>query len=176
MEKLGERLARGEQAAFAELYDACADRLHHYLTLRLGTREDADDVVQNSFVRLAQARHRLAGVENLIAYVFKVARNESADFLERKGRESDFLSARGYELLFRSDDVEDQAAHELAEHVAAALARLTFEQREIVELKIYVKLTFSEIAKIVGVPQGTAATRYRTALERMKGCCLGGPQ
>jgi RNA polymerase sigma-70 factor (ECF subfamily) len=66
MEKLGERLARGEQAAFAELYDACADRLHHYLTLRLGTREDADDVLQNSFVRLAQARHRLAGVKNLI--------------------------------------------------------------------------------------------------------------
>jgi RNA polymerase sigma-70 factor (ECF subfamily) len=78
--------------------------------------------------------------------------------------------------LFRNDDVGNQAAHELAECVAAALARLTFEQREIVELKIYVKLTFSEIAEIVGVPQGTAATRYRTAMERMKGWCLGGPQ
>ena len=60
--------------------------------------------------------------------------------------------------------------------MTAALARLTFEQREIVELKIYVKLTFSEIAEIVGVPQGTVATRYRTAMERMKGWCLGGPQ
>ena len=127
MEKLGERLARGEQAAFAELYDACADRLHHYLTLRLGSREDADDVLQNSFVRLAQGRHRLAGVKNLIAYLFKVARNESADFLERKGRESKFLSARGYELLFRSDDIGDHAAHELAECMTAALAKLTFE-------------------------------------------------
>ncbi|MDB5389247.1 MAG: sigW 13 [Planctomycetaceae bacterium] len=175
MQTLGERLAQGEQAAFAELYDACADRLQHYLTLRLGSREDADDVVQSTFVRLAQSRRRLMGIENLIAYVFKIARNESADWLRRKGRESLFLSETGSELLFQNVQ-DDQSVHELIETAMAALAKLTTEQREIVELKIYGKFTFHEIAEIVGVPQGTAATRYRTALERMKGWCLEGPQ
>ena len=173
MEKLGDRLARGEQAAFAELYDACADRLHHYLTLRLGSREDAEDVLQNTFVRLANARSRLGEIENLIAYVFKVARNESTDFLRRKGRESDILSARGCELFFRKNDGEDRFAWESVERVTAALARLTPEQREIVELKFYVGLTFREIAEVVEVPQGTAATRYRAAIERMKEWFLG---
>ena len=36
MDQRAERLARGEPAAFAELYDACADRVHHYLVVRLG--------------------------------------------------------------------------------------------------------------------------------------------
>ena len=39
METLGRRLARGDQAAFAELYDRCADRCHHYLVTRLGSRD-----------------------------------------------------------------------------------------------------------------------------------------
>ena len=45
------RLARGDEDAFAELCDACADRLHHYLAVRLGCRESASDVLQSAFLR-----------------------------------------------------------------------------------------------------------------------------
>ena len=176
MENLGERLARGEQAAFAELYDTCADRLHHYLTARLGSGEDADDVLQNTFVRLAQARRRLGGIENLMAYVFKIARNELADFRGRKVRESEVLSERHRELLCCRNAGDIASTLDDAELVAAALTRLTLDEREIVELKIYGRLAVREIAEIVGVPQGTAATRYRTALERMKRWYREGPQ
>ena len=44
MGDLGKRLARGDTAAFAELYDLCADRLHHYLVSQLGSRDDDHDV------------------------------------------------------------------------------------------------------------------------------------
>src|SRR5262245_58474534 len=86
MDELAERLARGEAAAFAELYDACADRLHHYLTVRLGSRDEADDVLQETFVRLVRSRRRLRRVENLTAYLFAVARNEAARHGSRKTR------------------------------------------------------------------------------------------
>ena len=46
MAALQERLARGEQTAFAELYDACADRVHHYLLVRLGTKEESVRAVE----------------------------------------------------------------------------------------------------------------------------------
>lgn len=69
MEQLGARLALGDQAAFAERYQACADRLHHYLTVRLGSRQDAEDVLQETFVRLARNRGQLQSVGNLAAYV-----------------------------------------------------------------------------------------------------------
>ena len=86
MDQRAQRLARGESAAFAELYDACADRVHHYLVVKLGSRSDADDVLQETFVCLARTRKRLAAVENLEAYVFATARNEAIRWLQRQAQ------------------------------------------------------------------------------------------
>ena len=167
MDELAERLARGEAAAFAELYDACADRLHHYLTARLGARDEADDILQETFVRLVRTRHRLRQVEDLTAYVFTTARNEAARYGGRKARAARLRVPLQAEDLF-VEAGGDAAAREAAELVAVALRGLNEEQREVVELKIYGGLTFREIAQVTGVPLPTAATRYRAALERLK--------
>ena len=52
---------------------------------------------------------------------------------------------------------------------ATSLARLAPDLREVVELKVYSGLTFREIGAVTGLPQGTVATRYRSALETMRG-------
>lgn len=169
MDRLGERLARGDQAAFAELYDACADRLHHYLVVRLRSPDDADDVLQETFVRLARTRKRLSGVDNLIAYVFTIARNEAARLAARRARRRESRGGAANTALFCEAAGNDAQAREAAELVAAALDRLEPEHREIVELKAYAGLTFREIAEVTGLAQGTVATRYRTAIGRLRG-------
>jgi RNA polymerase sigma-70 factor (ECF subfamily) len=169
MENLSRRLAQGDPAAFAALYDACADRVHHYLVVRLGSREDAADVLQETFVRLARNRRRLAGVDNLMAYTFTVARNEAARLARRSRR----AGCAGRENLPSADVLfcpsgGDLRAQEAAETVGKALARLEPPLREVVELKVYAGLRFREIAEVTGVPQGTVATRYRAALAKMR--------
>jgi RNA polymerase sigma-70 factor, ECF subfamily len=54
MDGQARRLADGDPEAFAELYDECADRLHPYLVARLGSRADADDVLQETFAHLVR--------------------------------------------------------------------------------------------------------------------------
>ena len=168
MDQRAQRLARGEAAAFAELYDACADRVHHYLVVRLGSRSDADDVLQETFVCLARTRKRLATIDNLEAYVFATARNEAIRWLQRRARTGRLRETLYREVLFHEPASEDPQAIETAECVVASLARLSDDQREIVELKIYGNLTFREISEVTGLPQGTVATRYRSALEKMR--------
>ena len=168
METLSDRLARGVHAAFAELYDACADRVHHYLVVRLGSRSDADDALQETFLRLVRGRDKLAGVENLVAYVFTVARNEALRLSERCSREYTGLDSLGAEVLFCEAAGKDDQSCETAEWVAAALAGLAPELRELVELKVYCGLTIREISKVTELPPGTVATRYRRALETMR--------
>ena len=174
MENLSQGLAQGDPAAFAALYDACAHRVHHYLVVRLGSREDADDVLQETFVRLARNRKRLGAVGNLAAYVFTVARNEAAR-LARRSRRDRRAGSAGQENLPLAEDLfceaggDEVQAREAAESVAKALAGLETPLREIVELKVYAGLTFREIAEVTGLPQGTAATRYRAALAKMRG-------
>jgi RNA polymerase sigma-70 factor, ECF subfamily len=108
-------------------------------------------------------------VENLVAYVFAMARNEAVRHTERRAREPtgrEALSQRATHVESNEGDVRDV---ESAEWVAAALARISPEQREIVELKIHADLTFREISEVTGLPPGTVATRYRTALEKLRG-------
>jgi RNA polymerase sigma factor (sigma-70 family) len=163
MAELADRLAQGDPAAFAELYDACAGRLHHWLTRITPSQSDADDVVQETFVRLAQSRNKLAKVENLTAYVFTVARHEAARLRNRQSAENQAAAARPQKPI-----EQHTAAYESSEMVAAALARLPSEQREIVELKAFGGLTLREIAEVTALPPGTVATRYRTALAHLR--------
>ena len=167
MEALQTRLSRGDPAAFAELYDACADRVGHYLLLRLGSREDADDALQETFCRLVRIRRKLAKVDNLEAYVITVARNEASRLSAgkaRRRREQKPLS--GEDLFYCSP--RDAELREIAELAAAALEQLEPDLREIVELKTYTGLTFQQISQVTGLPQGTVATRYRSALAKMQ--------
>jgi RNA polymerase sigma-70 factor, ECF subfamily len=163
MHELGERLARGEEAAFVQLYDACADRLHHYLAAQLKSRELASDVIQTAFLRAVKSRRRFRGVVNPIAYLFQIARNEAAR--AAKCRPANEQSLDVVEIV-----VADEAAGQWAdaEVVATALGRLSDDDREIVELKLFAGLTFREVAEVVGVPQATVATRYRRALESLR--------
>jgi len=156
------RLARGDETAFAELYDACADRLHHYLAVRLGDRDRAADVLQSSFLRAVRSRRLFREVENPVAYMYQIARNEAAR-CERPRT----LRQREVEDVYEvAGDASGQ--HDDSEVAAAALARLAPEDREVVELKIYSGLTLREIAEVTGMPQGTVASKYRRALESLR--------
>lgn len=165
MEPLAQRLARGDEAAFGELYDACAERLHAWLVARLGSFQDASDVLQETFVRLVRARKKLASVDDVVAYAFVVARNECLRYAHRN-RQRTMFEMKGA----RSAEIVDDGLTSTAdfEAVAQALAALEPPLREVIELKMYAELTLAQIAAALGIPPGTAATRYRTALERLR--------
>lgn len=164
MGDLAVRLARGEDSAFAELYDACADRLHRYAWARLGSADAASDVLQSVFLRAVKSRRRFRGVENPAAYLFEIARNEIARAgAKRSRRREEALAAT--EL---SSVGAQAASDEDAEVARVALGRLAEEDREIVELKVYAGLTFAEIGALVARPAATVATRYRRAIESIR--------
>jgi RNA polymerase sigma-70 factor, ECF subfamily len=167
MATLQARLARGDQAAFAELYDAYADRVGHYLLVRLGSWDDADDALQETLCRLARSRHKLARVADLDAYVLTIARNEAARLAANRSRRQRKQQPLDGQDLFccQSNDAD---ARETAETVATAMSHLSDDLREIVELKTYAGLTFEQISRVTGLPQGTAATRYRSAVAKMQ--------
>ncbi|MFO0886036.1 MAG: RNA polymerase sigma factor [Pirellulales bacterium] len=168
MEDLGRRLANGEESAFAELYDACADRLFHYLVLRLGSRTDAEDVLQETFLRLARSRDSLATVRNLMAYLFQIARHEAIRIRQRKQGEAALHSLTGLEELSKVEGDSGLQFVENAEWAKMALLKLESDVREVIELKVYGMLTLAEVSEVLQIPLGTAATRYRRGLEILR--------
>ena len=167
MSHLAGRLAQGNSAAFAELYDLCSDRLHHFLVSKRMSQDDASDVLQEVFLRLVRKKGAFRSVESPVAYTFQVARNEANRWISKsiQKREQYQLIAADLFVGFASTD---SSSTEWSETLIKALVSLPDDQREVVVLRIDSGFTFREIAAITETPQGTVATRYRRGIEKLR--------
>jgi len=160
-----------------ELYDRYGEKMYQYLALRLGSSADAEDVLQETFCRLARYSVRWTLIDNPRAFIFKVLRNEFNRHLKRRmGRkriegavfeEQDCAAGIVYD---RPAGPEDGA---LAKTIERALAQLPDEQKEVVILKVYQGFSFREIAGICGLSPATAASRYRYGMEKLRSSLEG---
>lgn len=152
----------------AELYERHGERLYRYLLFKLGSAEDAEDVLQECFCRFARYDLRWKLVRDRQAFVFRVARNEARRFLRRKvgRREGERMIAAGvvprFETVFAAPEEPSLAL------LLRRAGELPAEQREAVYLKVFDGLTFMEIAAICGVSVNTAASRYRYGIEKLR--------
>ncbi len=159
------RLAAGEGAAFAVLYDRYGDRLFRVARALTGSRDEAEDAVQDVFVGLVQAGRRLARVESLQAYLFAALRHAAARRRERRQK----LSTQPLEEAHAVAGPQGPASvSETDVRLERALASLPPAQLEAVVLKVDGGLTFAELAAALGVSENTAASRYRYALEKLR--------
>lgn len=147
----------------SQLYEQFAHRLYRYLSAFLADPASAEDVLQNVFLKLARHRGRLRRLRDPESYLFRSARNEAISLL-RRARRDRADAGRNLDSLEASEEKVSDSLEELRD----ALARLPHKQREVVILKIYGELSFTEIGKLVGIPRDTAASRYRLALEKLK--------
>jgi len=155
-----------------ELYDRYGEKMYHYLALRLGSSEDAEDVLQEAFCRLARYSVRWALVRNPKAFVFRVLRNEANRHLARRIKQrTDEQKNPG---LFNSPgSVIEGPGENSAAIVEKALAELPDDQKEIIILKIFQDFTFKEIASVCGLSINTAASRYRYGIEKLRSSLEG---
>lgn len=126
-------------------------------------RADAEDVVQEAFVRFWRRQHSIENRALLYATVRSTALDRLRSDQRRARREAAVAldGAKHFEPEFTTFDEGQQI-------LAAAVERLPSEQREVVILKIWSELTFAEIASILEISQNTAASRYRYALGALK--------
>ena len=124
---------------------------------------DAEDIVQEAFVRFWRKQHDISNRGLLYATVRSIA----LDFLRRDSRRAKRESVAMSDLdpnVEPQFEMEDDSQRALV----AALNLLPGEQREVLTLKIWNELTFAEIASALGISQNTAASRYRYALAALK--------
>lgn len=139
------------------------------LCARLWTRSvaDAEDVVQEAFVRFWRHQRQLGGEPQalLITSIRRVAVDLSRREDRRAAREQQAEEVSGRMEPFFETPVEDRERVLLVE---AALRCLPPEQREVLVLKIWGELTFEQIAGQLAIPPNTAASRYRYALAALR--------
>lgn len=152
------RLAAGESAAFAEVYARTAKRLFATAKALVGRREEAEDIVQETFVLLARHRNKLVGVHDLDRYLFMMLRHTA--YRRTKGAARYFEVLKNFAASLTGRTVERKCEQDW-DPIDRAMARLPDSQREVVALKLLGELTFGKIAEMLDISANTAANRPR---------------
>ncbi len=152
---------RESDAAFVELYDRYALRLNAYCFTILNDRELAEDVLQETFIRLYQYADPSFEGGSIIGYLIRVARNLC---LNIKRTKKDFISLDDYDL---SQTYEiNYENKELSDLVMISLDLLDEKSKEILTMRIFNDMPYSEISQIFNITEARA--RYIVFRSKMK--------
>ena len=163
--------AQREPAAAEELYERFASRVYGLGIVMLGGDAAAQDLVQDTFVKLWRNADRYETTRGrLETWVLLIARSLAIDTLRRRVLESRSLEAAGRPLEADEAPGPDEmvGTADLAARARRAMDGLSGEQRAALELAYFGGKTSAEVAELEGIPLGTAKTRIRTALIRLR--------
>lgn len=168
------RMAQGEQAALAELFDRCSARVHAVALRVLQRAEDAEEITLDTF---AQAWERATDYDpqrgEVLPWLLRMAWSRAIDRLrrERRHRHAEPLHPEGGEKAYEDamDDAPDLLLDRLDADTAlqAARARLSLPQQQMLAMAFVEELSHGEIAERTGVPLGTVKSHLRRALSRL---------
>ena len=136
------------------------DVLFRFAYMRVGSRADAEDIVQDIFLKLFRSSENLSSVRNIKHYLIRSISNACRDFHRRK---QDNLPLEKADKEIVSDD--DLRMHEEYLRITELAGTLPQEQKEILYMKSIDGLKFREIADILELPQATVKSRYRYAIQ-----------
>jgi RNA polymerase sigma-70 factor (ECF subfamily) len=149
-----DRYARGEDAAFAELYDLLAPRLLRHLTRQTRSDARAEDIVQKTFLRIHRARGRFLPGAAVVPWAMAIARRLLIDEIRSRSSERLARSLDDDPYLEPADESPSAtdlvAAQELSRRIQRELAKLPASQREAFELVKQDELSLAEAAAVLG--------------------------
>ena len=168
---LAARLAAGDDHALAEVFDRLAPAAYGAALGVLGSGPAAQDVVQDVFVELWCHPDRYdPDAGSLRVFLTVLARHRAVDLarseLRRIARQERYL--RLTPMQPDPSPPEEVTAGEAASALRAAVSHLPAGQRKVIELAYFEGLTCREVARAVGIPEGTAKSRLRLALARLE--------
>ena len=155
-----------KDTAFSELLDIYQERLYWHIRKIVTTHENADDVLQNTFIRIYKGIYNFQEKSSLHTWMYRIAFNESMRFLEknRKKRHDniDAISESNLEVLFEDEYFDGD---EIQIKLTKIINEFTQKQKQVFQMKYFDNLSFRQISEILEVPESTLKSTYYTAVK-----------
>jgi len=149
------------------LYDEHAQALFAFVLNLLRHEADTRDVLQEVFIKVARNPRLLEDVREPRGFLLRLAHNLAIDLVRRRAardRNREQVEQEG--ALFAATDNPDEKV--FTARLAEALGELPPDQRAVVHLKLWEKLTFEQIADTLDISPNTAASRYRYGIDKLR--------
>lgn len=169
------RAAAGDATAFRALVAAHEAAVATIVTAMVGAGDDADDVGQETFVRLLRALPTFRFDASVRTYVTRIAMNASLDLLARRKRRAGWLRLTGragdatLQLPATGDDASARVEREEQLHqLQRAIATLDDKHRAVLVARMLDERSTREVADMLGIPEGTVMSRLTRAMAKLR--------
>ena len=148
----------------------CIDGLYGYAMALTRNHAQAEDLVQETYVRAMQAMERLRAGSNIKGWLFTILKNIWLNQLRKRRNGPQMIEIEAWDdVVEPSKDSHDLYVSKMeAEQVRAAIRELPVEFREIILLREYEDLSYQEIANLLGCPVGTVMSRLGRARAKLR--------
>lgn len=174
-EELIERFQKGDIRAFEQIVQRYKDQLLNFVFRFLGNQEQAEDILQETFLRVYRNRHAYRRVAKFSTWIYTIAGNLARTELRKRKRRRFFsISDMGVEdkdfevsdEVFNPETYVDTVLHD--DVIQQEINKLSPKFREVIILRDIQELSYEEISKILRIPIGTVKSRVNRARLRLQ--------
>lgn len=154
--------------AFSQLVDAYSEPLYWQIRKLVGNHQDADDLLQNVFLKVWKNIHNFRGDAKLSTWLHKIAINESLNFIQQERNKREITDNTEDEYIManiEADEYFDGTAAEAA--LQKAIASLPEKQRLVFNMRYYDEMKYEEISEILGTSVGALKASYHHAVKKI---------
>ena len=169
-EQLIARFQSGDERAYIELVNRYRDRLINFVYPFLGDFEQAEDVVQETMLKLYEKKHYYREIAKFSTWIYTIARNlANTELRKKKRRKTTYISRmtkddRQYDIPAVQADLNQNLQNEfIRDRIHAAIKELPEHFKTVIILRDIEELSYDDISNIVGVPLGTVKSRINRA-------------
>jgi len=160
---------RQKERAFRELISQYKERLYWHIRKIVISHDDADDVLQNTFIRIFKGINSFKQDSKLYSWIYRIATNESITFLSKKARERS-LNIEDYqkEIVFNLQDDNLFDGDHVQLLLQKAIATLPHKQQLVFNMKYFDEMKYNEMAEILETSVGALKASYFHAVKKIK--------
>jgi len=164
------RQPKTQERGFRLLMGRYQERVYWHIRRMVVSHEDADDVIQNTFVKVFRGVGKFKGNSSLYTWIYRIATNEALTFLQKEkrhqsqpidGEELDLREKLMADTYFNGD--EAQAA------LAKAVGMLPDKQRLVFNMRYHDDMPYAEISAVLGTSTGALKASYHHAVKKIEG-------
>jgi len=162
--------AESREKAFNQLVRKYQQRVYLLVRKMVIDHDDADDVVQEIFIKVWKNLDRFEGDSQLFTWIYRIATNECLRFLERKKKKKFWISINNAstELAAKLDSSPHISGDEVQKKLQKALLRLPDKQRLVFNLKYFEELKYEEMAEVTSTSVGALKASYHHAVKKIE--------
>lgn len=164
------RLKNGDMLAFDRVYELYSHKLFSFVFKILKNEAEADDIVQEVFVKIWESRYKLEDYKLLNSYIFTIAYNNSIDLIRKRINNTKYLEhLKNSAFVNVSQSITSQIEfNELNYKVESLIANLPERQKQVYLLHREEGLTYPEIAGRLGISKNTVENHMVKALKYLR--------